>query len=775
MLGHAPRLLLALTVTGFGPGRLFAQSAASRLEVSDLAFEGNVVFPDDSLRTAIINRETECRPLFDFLCWMGLDFAEQEEFLVRRELERDMTRLRIYYSERGYREARVDTTVAYDTENAATSITFHIQEGTPVLIDSLAFVGTDVLGEERLLRSLPVAEGDPLSLIKLEQTRDSLLVRLRNAGFVHADVFLQRFIPQDRPHAAQVTYDIDPGPLARVGALDIQVTGPAELSEAVVREMLPFREGSVYSDADVQQGQRNLYNLELVRNALIALDTARMATFPDTLVPLLVQVGTNTLHRVRLGAGWNRADCISAEARWASRNVFGGAQRLEVSGRVSNLLTERIEGYPCTYAGRAEFGGINWALTTELNFPAVISPRNALSTSVFWERQSLQDVFIREGVGVNLVVTRSFRPRMPLSVSYRPQRTGLEAAGIFFCTSLLVCNPEDIAVLEDPNWLSPVGIAVTRDRTDNPLNPSSGYAAHIELERADRWTGSDFSYTRLLAETSRYWDLAFRTVFAARVRSGWVGQADFRQVEGSGLQIVAPQKRFFVGGANSVRGFAQNRLGPRVLTVDYSQLVGPAQVVGGDTVLVGPCLPEEIVSFECDANDLDDDQFTPRPTGGTRLLEGNFEYRFAVSGDFQAVTFVDFGQVWGERGDFTLGELEWTPGIGARYFSPIGPLRVDVAYRFQGAEELLAVTSRIRRFETDDDPNDRIEIGLVDEQGKPLVADGRTQTIRIPWVRLDELALLAPPVTFGEGDPDASALRRFFSRLQIHLSIGQAF
>ena len=65
--------------------------------------------------------------------------------------------------------------------------------------------------------------------------------------------------------------------------------------------------------------------------------------------------------------------------------------------------------------------------------------------SVFWERQSLVPVFIREAVGLNLVLTRSFRPRMPLALSYRPQRTSLEAAGVFFCTSLLVCSPEDIA------------------------------------------------------------------------------------------------------------------------------------------------------------------------------------------------------------------------------------------------------------------------------------------------------------------------------------------
>jgi outer membrane protein insertion porin family/translocation and assembly module TamA len=750
------------------PPSAAAQATASRLELTDLEFEGNVAFPDDSLRTAIVNRESGCRPLLEVFCWMGLGFADDAEYLVRRELAADAARLRIYYSERGYREALVDTAVAYDPEASEAFVTFRIAEGQPVLIDSLAFAGTAVLGEDVLLRNLPVSEGIPLSLIRLEQARDSLLTRLRNDGFVHADVFLQRFIPQDRPYAAQVTYEIDAGPRARVGDLDILVSGDAELSEEVVRQMLPFSEGSLYRLAELQQGQRNLYSLEIARNALIRIDSARLDASPDTLVPLRVEVGTSTLHRVRLGGGWNEADCLTAEARWANRNLFGGAERLQISGRLSNVLAEELHRNACPHSGAGEFGGLNWSISADLNLPRILSPLASLSTSVYWERQSLPDVFIRQSAGLNVALTRILGLRMPLVVSYRPQLTALEAAGVFFCTSLLVCNPEDIGVLEDPNWLSPVGLALTRDRTDNFLNPSQGYSAHLEFEHASALTGSDFAFTRATADASVYRELARRTVAAARLRWGWVGAAEFGEIAASGVQIIHPQKRFFAGGANSVRGFAQNRLGPSVLTVGASELVGPVAIIEGDTVLLGPCTPAQIGDFTCDAESLADGAFTPRPTGGTRLLEGSLEYRFAVSTNFQGVGFVDFGQVWSERETFDVGGVEWTPGVGARYFSPIGPLRVDLGYRFGGAEELPVVTSRLRPFAAGDELEDRVCLPLSDVEGAASRCPNDEPGVAIPWVRRDALALLAPSVLFGED-------RSFWSRLQIHLSIGQAF
>jgi len=746
LAGLLALLPVALAAAAGGGGA----QGVGRIEVERLEFVGNEAFPDDSLDLAIVNRETQCFPVLGFPC--------SEEYLNRRELPRDMARLQVYYYRRGYREARVDTTLVYGEGTAA--ITFHIDEGRPVLIDSLRFVGGEGADTASVFRGLAVSEGDPLSEVEHLRTRDTLLTRLRNAGYVHADVLRSLFIPTATPYAARVTYDVEPGPRARFGAFDIRVGGEADLSEEVVRRMLPFEEGTVYSEALVQQGQRNLYNLEIVRSALIQPDSVRTETEPDTLVPLLIEVGTGTLHRVRAGGGWNQAECLNTEALWVSRNYLGGARRLQVRGRLSNILAESLSGSACPQSGVGAFGGVNWSVSTELNQPWVFSPRNSLITSLFWERQALPDVFVRRGVGLNLLLTRRLGIRMPLVLSYRPQRGSLEAAGIFFCTSFLVCTPEDIAVLEADNLLSPVGVSVSRDRTDNLLNPSDGYAALIDLEHASAFTGSDFAYTRAIFEASWYHSLARRTVLAARVRTGWIGAAEFGEIEDRGADIIHPQKRFFAGGSNSVRGFAQNRLGPRVLSVDVRNLLGPATVSATDTVLGGECTPEEVVAFICDATELPDGSFSPRPTGGTRLLEASVEYRFAFGGDYQGVTFLDVGQVYRENASFDVGALEWSPGLGVRYFSPIGPLRLDVAYRFQGAEQLPVVTSSIRPFVPgEDDPGERITIAVADSE----------ERVAIPWVRTDDLALLAPPVLFGEETGS------FLQRLQLHISIGQAF
>jgi len=172
------------------------------------------------------------------------------------------------------------------------------------------------------------------------------------------------------------------------------------------------------------------------------------------------------------------------------------------------------------------------------------------------------------------------------------------------------------------------------------------------------------------------------------------------------------------------------------------------------------CAPQEIVDGSCDAGDLGDESFELRPSGGTSLLEGSLEVRFPLRGQlWEAATFLDFGQVWGQDARRTLGNLEFTPGLGARYFSPIGPIRVDLAYRFGGDERSQVVTSAIRPF--DPARGDREEDMLLGPDGSPL-----------GYVRADtrrDLALLEPRVQWG--DLPSLSLRRF----QLHLSIGQAF
>ena len=147
-----------------------------------------------------------------------------------------------------------------------------------------------------------------------------------------------------------------------------------------------------------------------------------------------------------------------------------------------------------------------------------------------------------------------------------------------------------------------------------------------------------------------------------------------------------------------------------------------------------------------------------RPVGGLAALEASAEVRFQPTGGiWGGAAFVDVGQVWPRR--IALDNLELAPGVGVRYNTPLGPVRLDVAYSFRGREPLPVVTSQIHPYDPErNSESDRIYVGGGDGSGE-----------FIDWVVSEDLALLGPPVLFG--DEAGFSLRRF----QLHLSIGQAF
>jgi len=753
-----PRLVVgALTVVALvspSSGSAAQEPVANdQPELADIVFEGNRAFPDDSLALAIQSRETTCRLPFG-LCPPGLGFLLDRRYLAPRTIPQDSLRLLVYYHYRGYREAQVDTALTLMGDDEGARLTFTIEEGRPVQIDSLGFFGLEEIeADVNLLSGLPVRRGSPLNNLLLEATRDTIVGRLRDVGYPRAYVLKNQFIPTGS-YDAVVEFDVVPGPWSRFGEIAIERVGDETvLSDRSLRRMLPFQQGDRYSRQLIYEAQRNLFGLDLVRNASIQED---LEAEPDTLVPLTVQVAEGDEHRVRVGAGWSTSDCLNTESTWASRNFFGGARRLQVRARLSNLMAKDLnQNVLCQDSGTGEYARINWLTEVELFQPWFFSTRNSLTLSVFWERQSLPDVFVRRAGGVTGTLGRRLGPGTTMTFSYRPQLSTLFAAEIFFCTSFLVCTPEDIAVLQSRNWLSPLGLSLSRNRTNDLLNPSDGYALLLDLEHASTLTGSDFAYNRLIAEGSWYEEEAFRTAWAARARVGWVAGGEFGKLSLGGLDVIHPQKRFYAGGANSVRGFAQNRLGPRVLTADLPDLLGYRMEAG--QVRPPVCQPTEVAELACDAALLDDGYFLPRPQGGTRLFEATLEYRFAFGGRFQAALFTDVGQVWAEGQTVRLSDIELSPGLGVRYFSPIGPIRVDVGYRFRGVEDLQVVTSQLRPFQFGDEEGDKISV-----LGENLEQE------KIDWVRLDDLALLDHRVPFG-GD------RAFFRNLQLHFSIGQAF
>ena len=719
-------------------------SQVGRTEVSEVAFQGNQSFPDDSLSRAIVTRETECRSVvFTPFCWAGADFALQRFYLPERDVPLDRLRLEAWYYQRGFREISVDTLTSLGEEGRAT-VSFIIDEGEPVIATRVDFEGGEGINEDGLLEGLPLQPGERLSILALDATRDTLERRLANRGYGRVNVLRRHLIPAVEPHTALVTFDIDTGSRVRYGP--IMVSGNSELSEATVLNTLQFSTGDLYSRDAVQQGQGRLFGLDIIRSASVTSD---FQSDPDSVIPITVNVVEGDAYRVRYGGGWTTAECFGVEAQWGARNFVGGGRLLQVRGRVANVLTPQFQNVLCPQGGTEEFGELTGTLSLDFAQPWIFSTRNSFSTALFIERQSLPDVFIREAVGVELALTRLIGPQTSFTLSYRPELSRLDAAEVLFCTNLLVCSPEDVSILQDANWLAPIGFSFTRNLANNILNPNRGYSVVLEVEHASQWTGSNFQYDRAIAEGTLYSGLGRSGVFAARIRGGWVGSGAFEALllTPGTFDLVHPQKRFYAGGANSVRGFAQGRLGPRVLTIDPVRLLEPGTAGAG-------CNPSQLMDLSCDPASIKEGRFVPRPTGGTRVLEGNLELRFPIGLNLEGVMFTDVGQVWGGRDEVDLSKLAVTPGVGVRYLSPVGPIRIDLGYRFREGEPLAVVTSQLEVF----NPN-------VHEESERIRIDGNV----IPYVRTNELAALKTSRLFGEASP--LSLQRF----QLHISIGQAF
>ncbi|MDF1505242.1 BamA/TamA family outer membrane protein [Roseisolibacter sp. H3M3-2] len=784
-----------------------------RPEVREVRFEGVRALEKDDLQEAIATRASACLGLaFTPFCWISKSpYIYERRYLDRAELARDVVRLLVYYYRRGWRDAQVDTAVTGDGEDAV-RVTFRVTEGAPTVVRSIAVndpqrqPGERPRGRRREGRLVRPRPGEPLDLDRL----DSTVVDLRGVYWErgYGDVRVDRpAVAVDsagpRQDSADVRIDVARGPLTPISAIQIVRTGELrEVSDQTIRNSLLIEPGDLFVRSRVARSQRALYESGLFRSALIDTAVARdaasgrtvcaqqsslggtvsdpVARAPgDSSKTLVVCVVEGPKREARVSVGFSTADFGQVEGRYTHNYWLGGARVLDVSGAVGNLGAEQLFNTP-PFRGANGFNlngnaaenlrrqsGRYFAPTYQAGIDVrqrwFGSPRNTLGTGVFVHRRASPGVFVDRGQGANVSFTRALTPEVPISATYRFEVSRVDAGSVYFCVNFGVCDDPTINALQGQQRLSPLALTASINRADDPLFPTRGVLARFEAEHASGITASDFRYNRITAEASTYRRLPFRrSVLALRVRGGWVDalpgtnaavgvQRAATDVDG---QVLHPRKRFYAGGSQSVRGFGENQLGPRVLTVAPSDIRGVDSVRalpggGADTSFACPPPATLAQCFQQRRTAISDDRFIPRPLGGTTLLEGNVELRFPVWRQLYGAVFVD-GAMLGER---TLRELgngtaALTPGFGVRYLSPVGPVRVDLGIRPTLVERLPVVTQ------------------VEDSTGRRLLNLGSTRSC---GSRDADDGCRRYPVS------GATGFRGILNRLTLHLSIGEAF
>lgn len=742
MAGHT--WLAAATLVGTLATPLTAQGP----DVVQLLFEGNRAFTRAELLPAIETQAPNCRLLF--LCWVG--WGVEPSPLDPQALEADAFRLKVYYYERGFREAQIQTDTA-TVGPGEVRVVFRIDEGRPVRVSAVEISGLPAdVPEGRL----PLRMNQPFDVVAYEATRDTLQARLWNNGFARAQVLLGYTIQRETPYEAAVRYDVYPGGATWFGEIDVE--GTEQISSDLVHRMLDFHEGDRYDRSALLRSQRDLYRLQIFRFADVQAD---LEAEPDSLVPVLVRVAEGNMHQVRLEAGINSLECGTLEGQWTSRNFLGDGRRVTVRGRLGNLLIRDCRWLvPDDVIPDTSETAETYLASVDFTQPWLFGPRNALGIGFFGERSNLPGVFIREAYGGYLSLSRSLGSDAAVTLAYRPEQTRLTTRNeLVFCVNFVACTADEAIIgrLSEFNTLAPLTLSLTVDRTDDVFAPSSGFILQVDLEHAAGFTGSAFEYSRVLAEGSQYVGEPGGLILATHVRGG-VG---FTPSDGSGQGVgLYPQKRFFAGGANSVRGVRQFRLGPRVLGIDAV----PYLVNGdtGDAEAGAGCTASEVNDGTCDASPVSQGRFQVFPTGGEAVLEGNVELRFplpSLNSRLRGAVFVDAGWVWESADDFArLRDMVATPGFGFRYQSPIGPIRIDAAFNTLGTQHLGVLTTDVQPCTLDQAGCDRVE--------------GRVPRATL---RNGEAVVVLPAITYGSSLRKMDSLADFLNRFQLHFSIGQAF
>jgi hypothetical protein len=235
------------------------------------------------------------------------------------------------------------------------------------------------------------------------------------------------------------------------------------------------------------------------------------------------------------------------------------------------------------------------------------------------------------------------------------------------CAAFSRCDSTSIAQTLALLPLAVFSVAAARVRTDNPVNPTDGYAIRAESRNSATFLGSSpqLTFVKGVGDAAWYHPLA-GNVLAFRLHLGSVwGGANV-----NGVTQPPQQERLYAGGAASVRGYQQNELGSLLYVFDDTS-----------QIQIRKASPDSVYfTIKTGAK-----QRRVVPVGGNRLFVASVDYRVRspiLPQLLQFTLFTDAGTVWNWDTRLPLGgsKPRFTPGIALRAFTPLGPIQINAGY-----------------------------------------------------------------------------------------------
>ena len=591
------------------------------------------------------------------------------EPFLQAEFDASVVEIAELYRRLGYAQVQVQRTMpeiarpaAADEEVVAVIPRIVIDEGALVTIGSIAFDGNEDPTDADLRAAIQSRPDDAYYDAHIAADRDAISSLYLNNGYEAVSVDVGR-TPSADGRTMDVLFTIREGPQIIVD--HVLIVGNRQIAASTIRREITLAEGEPLGLAEVFESRRRLNALGLFRG----IDIREFSHGGGNRRDVVIVVDEAPATSVAYGAGLEVSQRLRRESapgggaveklEFAPRGFFEiGRRNLWGKNRSINLFTRvsfRPSDDPADLAGNGNgFGFSEYRALATYREPRTFGLNADVLASAFVE-QSVRSSFSLFRRGLNARLRRPIRPTVSIGVGYRLDQNRI------FDDRILPRDRPLIDRLFPTVVLSTFSTDLVRDTRDDPFEPTGGSVIVLDVEVAGRQIGSEVGFAKTVMQgfVYRRWPGSRRIILAVGAQLGLAAgfPRDVQVTDAAGNTVLAEvrdlpaSERFFAGGDTTVRGFALDRLG----------------VHGGQ-------LPPDRQSERT----IDPEGF---PKGGNAMLVLNSEIRFPLLGNLGAVAFLDAGNVFDRVGSLDLGKIRGAVGVGIRYRSPIGPIRVDLGFK----------------------------------------------------------------------------------------------
>ena len=664
---------------------IYTVQQGERRKVAQVSVEGNHYFDSETLK--------------DLLSVHAASTLDPRGSYSQALQAADVSALESVYQNNGFANVRVTPETVNEKPDGKGSgkpaqlrVVYVIDEGKQLRVGSVRIEGNEHLATDQLAPMLNTAAGQLLSPQNLGGDRDTLLTAYMNHGFDHVQVSVSQKpeVESGKGDSSKVDviFHVDEGP--QVFVHNVLLTGLHYTRPTTVTRAITVKAGDPLNPTALTDTQRNLYDLGLFSQVNAAVQNPAGA---ETAKTVLLQATEARRWTLTYGLGFE-AQTGQPQKNCKGENTAGGKipcspnGKTGVSPRVLTIATRNnLFGRAESASVQATYGLLEQSVNLLFQIPHFEGNRNiGLTFSGGYANSQDVTTYVASRLESGIRWTQNFQsPGAILSrantfvYEYDFRRVKVAAS------SLQVC-PCDLTELATATRVAGPSFTWIRDTRDSPLDAHRGNYTSFQDFLSISPVGADTEFNRIDVSDASYYSFdKDRFVLARNTRYGQV-----RAFGGPAKELIPLPERLYAGGALSLRAFPQNAAGPRDPETGYP--VGGAGTLINQTELrlPPPKLPwmGNSVSFVI-FHDMGN-VFANAGDAWISLLRIHQPERDTCknpyvpgeNGNPQDPTLPPPGPVTstGPQGVCSFNYFSHAPGLGLRYHTPVGPLRLDFSY-----------------------------------------------------------------------------------------------